>query len=66
MSIVLNRNEGLDVLHPAPMEQCNTDDADGRQTIDLATAKALRASGAATVCHHCDDGSLDAETETAP
>lgn len=50
---VLNRNDGVDVLHRNPSEVCNTDDAIGRQTIDPDTADALLAMGDAIRCRHC-------------
>lgn len=52
---VLNRNEGTDTLHRNPREECNVDDAEGRQTIDAETADALLASGSARPCQHCID-----------
>lgn len=50
---VLNRNDGIDTLHRNPREQCNQDDAIGRQTIDAETADALLANGTARPCAHC-------------
>lgn len=50
---VLNRNEGTDTLHRDPREECNTDDADGRETIDEATAMSLSIGGKARLCSHC-------------
>lgn len=50
---VLNRNEGIDTVHRDPIESCNSDDADGRQTIDQATAERMVAKGTARRCHHC-------------
>lgn len=50
---VLNRNEGVDVVHRNPREECNTDDADDRETIDAETADALLARGTARRCGHC-------------
>ncbi|MBA2708578.1 MAG: hypothetical protein H0U59_12310 [Gemmatimonadaceae bacterium] len=52
---ILNRNEGVDVLHRDPGERCNQDDADGRQTIDAATADALLNAELDPVrrCGHC-------------
>ena len=50
---VLNRNEGTDTIHCNPREECNVDDADGRQTIDADTADALEAMGDAVRCQHC-------------
>lgn len=51
---VLNANEDdLDVLHRNPREECNTDDATGRQIVDPDTADALLAMGEAAKCQHC-------------
>ena len=50
---VLNRNEGTDTVHRNPREECNVDDAVGRQTIDPDTAEALLNSGDAVRCRHC-------------
>ena len=50
---VLNRNEGTDTIHRDPREECNVDDADGRQTIDADTADALLTMGDAVRCKHC-------------
>jgi len=50
---VLNRNEGVDTIHCNPREECNTDDADGRQTIDGTTVEALLERGNAVRCKHC-------------
>lgn len=50
---VLNRNEGLDTVHRNPREECNTDDAEGRQTIDARTADEMLTRGAARRCQHC-------------
>ena len=50
---VLNRNEGTDTIHRNPREECNTDDAEGRQTVDTKTAAQLLASGQAVPCQHC-------------
>jgi len=52
---VLNRNEGVDTVHRNPREECNTDDADGRETIDAETADALVTRGAARRCQHCQE-----------
>lgn len=50
----LNVNPGgVDVLHRNPSEVCNTDDAEGRQTIDPETADALLALGDVRRCLHC-------------
>ena len=52
--VILNVNpDGIDVLHPDPGEQCNTDDAEGRQRVDARTAAALLARGEARLCEHC-------------
>ena len=51
---VLNVNEGIDTLHCNPGERCNTDDAEGRQTIDESTALGLKRSDA-KLCQHCRD-----------
>jgi hypothetical protein len=59
---VLNRNEGLDTIHRNPREPCNTDDADGRQTIDARTADEMLTRGTARRCGHCmeeTDGTPD-------
>ncbi len=50
---VLNRNDGIDTLHVNPHEECNVDDAEGRETIDAATAEALKAGGYVRLCKHC-------------
>ena len=50
---VLNRNEGVDTVHRNPREECNTDDAEGRETIDGETADALITRGTARRCGHC-------------
>lgn len=50
---VLNRNEGKDVIHRNPREECNVDDAEDRQTVDPETAEALVTLNAATRCNHC-------------
>ena len=50
---VLNQNEGMDTVHRNPRESCNTDDAEGRQTIDGETADALVTRGSARRCSHC-------------
>lgn len=51
---VLNRNEGIDTLHRNPREQCNTDDATDRETIDAKTFYAMKAGGHARLCKHCE------------
>jgi hypothetical protein len=50
---VLNVNEGIDTIHRDPLEQCNNDDAEGRQVIDEQTAIALVEGGTALRCQHC-------------
>ena len=50
---VLNVNDGMDVLHRNPREECNTDQAKGRQTVDPDTADALLTLGTAQRCQHC-------------
>ena len=52
---VLNRNEGEDTVHRNPREECNVDDADGRETIDEASALKLSMAGGARKCLHCYD-----------
>lgn len=57
---VLNINPGReDVVHLDPGEQCNTDDAEGRQAIDEDTAKALIALGEARACELCSKENLE-------
>lgn len=51
--VLLNRNEGMDVAHPNPGEQCNTDDARGKRYVDPDTADALIAMGEARWCALC-------------
>lgn len=50
---VLNRNEGRDTVHRNPREECNVDDAEGRETVDEDTAIAVVAMGHARRCEHC-------------
>lgn len=50
---VINRNDGTDTLHRNPREECNVDDAEGRQTIDPTTGAALEKSGDIHLCGHC-------------
>lgn len=51
---VVNVNpDDVDVVHRNPREECNTDDAAGRQTVDARTAAAMIASGHARTCQHC-------------
>ncbi len=49
----LNINDGEDVLHRDPREECNLDDSEGRQTIDAATAASLLMKEQAQTCLHC-------------
>lgn len=51
--VLLNRNEGQDVLHPQPQESCNTDQATHRGWVDQLTAAALVDKGAARWCALC-------------
>lgn len=50
---VLNRNKGIDVMHKNPREECNTDDAVGREVLDPATALQMVLKGHARTCGHC-------------
>ncbi len=50
---VLNVNAGEDVIHRNPGEECNTDDAVDRSTIDRASANAMLKRGLARRCEHC-------------
>jgi hypothetical protein len=50
---VLNRNAGDDTIHRNPREECNVDDAEGRDWVDPDTAEALLKSGDAVRCQHC-------------
>lgn len=50
---VLNKNEGVDTVHRNGREECNLDDAEGRQTIDALTAAKLLENGEAKPCRHC-------------
>ena len=50
---VLNRNPGADVVHRNPTEQCNTDDAVGREVVDAKTALSMVLKGYAVRCQHC-------------
>ncbi len=50
----LNKNPGVDTLHiEHPFEECNTDDAEGMETVDDETAAALLTIGTAVPCEHC-------------
>ena len=53
--VLLNRNDGIDVLHPHPGEQCNSDDAEGKQWVDADTADAMLNLGQAKLCAHCGE-----------
>ena len=55
--VLLNRNDGADVLHPHPGEECNTDDAESRTYVDEDTAHGLVATKQARWCAHCGGGS---------
>lgn len=53
---ILNENpDDIDVIHDPRTfsEQCNTDQVEGRQRVDVATAARLIAMGDARVCEHC-------------
>jgi hypothetical protein len=50
---VLNRNDGVDTLHRNPREQCNVDDAEGRDTLDTITGDALMRTDDIHKCGHC-------------
>jgi len=50
---VLNRNDGVDTLHRNPQELCNTDDVEGRDSLDPVTGLALEKSGDIHLCGHC-------------
>jgi hypothetical protein len=53
---ILNVNPGgVDVLHRNPLEVCNTDQVEGRQSVDVRTAAELIARGVARPCEHCID-----------
>lgn len=55
-TFIVNVNpDSLDVVHdPARFsEECNVDDAKGRQRVDAKTAAALISSGEARLCAHC-------------
>lgn len=58
---VINRNEGEDTLHRNPREECNTDEIEGRATVDPLTGAALEKSGHIRLCRHC----YPVEQETA-
>ncbi len=50
---ILNVNDGMDTMHRDPIESCNLDDADRRQTVDAETADALLATDQVRRCRHC-------------
>jgi hypothetical protein len=52
---ILNVNDGRDTLHdPRHLtERCNTDQIEGRQSVDEMTAEAMVARGDAVRCEHC-------------
>lgn len=52
---ILNVNDGKDTIHdPSRLtENCNTDQIEGRKTIDEMTAEAMVADGSARRCEHC-------------
>ena len=52
---VLNRNKGVDIIHDPEnlTERCNTDQIDGRKSVDAMTAEALIVRGDARACQHC-------------
>ena len=53
---LLNFNDGVDTLHdPGHLtERCNTDQIEGRTTIDTLTAAGMLDSGQAVRCQHCN------------
>jgi hypothetical protein len=54
MPYLVNHNAGVDTLHiEHPREECNTDDAEGLETVDDETGPALVATGGAVECEHC-------------
>jgi hypothetical protein len=55
-SFILNVNDGADTLHdPRNLsEACNTDDIEGRRTVDEMTAEAMLVRGDAVSCKHCN------------
>lgn len=54
-TFLLNVNDGVDTLHdPRHLsESCNTDDIEGRRSVDEMTAEALLRRGDAVACLHC-------------
>lgn len=57
-SFILNVNDGVDTIHRSEglKEACNTDDIEGRQTVDEMTAEAMVVRGDAVSCKHCNPG----------
>lgn len=54
-SYILNVNDGVDTIHdPRRLtERCNTDQIEGRQSVDEMTAEAMVLHGDAVTCKHC-------------
>lgn len=52
---ILNVNDGVDTIHREAglTESCNTDDIEGRQSIDVSTAASMLDRGQARRCEHC-------------
>lgn len=50
---VLNKQDGIDTLHKNPRESCNSDQIEGRQTLDPDTGEALEKGGYVRLCQHC-------------
>lgn len=46
-------DDGLDVIHRDPVEECNVDQIKGRVKIDALTADAMLARDQARACRHC-------------
>lgn len=51
--VMLVTHAGLDTLHPAPQEQCNSDDAKHRGWVDELTAAKMIDGGLARWCAIC-------------
>lgn len=51
--VLVTRDDEADTLHRNPTEQCNTDDAAKKQTIDDVTALRLKLGGLVRPCKHC-------------
>lgn len=51
--VLVRKADEQDVVHCNPLEECNTDDALSKQTIDADTADALVNLGDARQCGHC-------------